>query len=100
MISVSDFRLSFTSGGTRMVIGTREASSAVAGASRMILPSSDWIVRSPNVACLSAGDILLGCRRSRREKRGGKRNERNGTALEIAEHGVLLAVRDDPNTIA
>ncbi len=40
MIRVSDLRLSLTSGGTRMVMGTSEASSAVVGASRTILPSS------------------------------------------------------------
>src|SRR5262249_24123800 len=40
MIRVSDLRLPLTSGGTRTVMGTSEASSAVLGASRTILPSS------------------------------------------------------------
>ena len=55
MIRVSDLSLSFTSGGTRTVRGTRDASTAVTGASSTTLPSSAWMARSPKLACFSAG---------------------------------------------
>ena len=62
MIRVSDLRRSLSSGGTRTVIGTTAASSAVTGASSVTLPSSALMSRSPKVICFSAGQTSSSAR--------------------------------------